>query len=156
MKPSEWRANAGQTAKLESVMRNKAAKAVNRKRSEPDAGLPDYNLTVPDPEELAKENQAEVGAQRTQQELEEHHSTGPTLTGGDLDADWQGAEAVGDEAVGGHAPTPDQSVVDELGRALGLDTDEDEELHSFEELVAERDHNRWELDRRSADSEPVD
>jgi hypothetical protein len=138
------------------MKRSKSAKAVKQQKSEPAPELTDYNLTVPDPEELVKENLAEVGAQRTQQELEEHHSTGPTLTGGDWDADWQGAEAVGDEAVGGHAPTPDQSVVDELGRAVGLDIEDGEELHSYEERVAERDHNRWELDRRSADSEPVD
>ena len=137
------------------MKRTKSAKAVRAKESQQHTPLPDENLSVPDREELVKENLAEVGAHRTQQELEQHHSTGPTLTGGDLDADWQGAEAVGDEAVGGHAPTPDQSVVDELGRAVGLDG-EDGELHSFEERVAERDHNRWELDRRSADTEPED
>ena len=138
------------------MKRGKSAKPVRKEELRQDLPLPDQSLSVPDREELVKENLAEAGAHRTQQELEQHHSTGPTLTGGDLDADWQGAEAVGDEAVGGHAPTPDQSVVDELGRAVGLDSEDGEELHSFEERVAERDHNRWELDRRSADSEPVD
>src|SRR6185503_4276528 len=37
------------------------------------------------------------------------------LTGGDVDADWQRAEASGEEAVGGSEPTPDQDVVDEIG-----------------------------------------
>lgn len=138
------------------MKRSKSASAPVRRKSERVEALPNYDLSAPDPEALSRENQAEVGAQRTKQELEQHNSTGPALTGGDLDADWQGAEAVGDEAVGGHAPTPDQSNVDELLRAVGLDTDDGEELHSFEERVAERDHNRWELDRRSADSEPVD
>ena len=138
------------------MKRSKSASAPVRRKSERVEALPNYDLTAPDPEALSRENQAEVGAQRTKQELEQHNSTGPALTGGDLDADWQSAEAVGDEAVGGHAPTPDQSNVDELLRAVGLDTDDGEELHSFEERVAERDHNRWELDRRSADDEPVD
>jgi len=66
-----------------------------------------------------------------------------------MDADWQRAAAAGDEAVGGHAPTPDQSIVDEIGQALGVDAEDDGELHSLEERVAERDRNRWELDRRS-------
>ena len=118
--------------------------------------LPNYDLTDPDRETLEKENLAEIGAQRIKQELEQHKSTGPTLTGGDLDADWQGAEAVGDEAVGGHAPTPDQNVVDDIGRAVGFDTEDGEELRTFEERTAKRDHHRWELDRRSADSEPTE
>ncbi len=138
------------------MKQNSAARTTRQNESEQDAPLPNYDLAAPDSEVLAKENLAEVGAQRTKQELEQHNSTGPALTGGDLDADWQGAEAVGDEAVGGHAPTPDQNVVDELGRAVGFDTEDGEELHTFEERVAKRDHHRWELDRRSADSEPVE
>jgi len=117
------------------------------------APLPNYDLSNPDPEQLVRGNLAEVGARRTQQTLEQHKPAGPELTGGDLDADWQAAESVGDEAVGGHAPTPDQSVVDELGHAIGFDEKEGE-LHTLEERAANRDHNRWELDRRSADTEP--
>ena len=138
------------------MKRNTSAKAAKQQTSDQVPELPNYDLTLPDREELAKENLAEIGAQRTKQELEQHNSTGPVLTGGDLDADWQGAEAVGDEAVGGHSPTPDQNIVDELGRAVGFDNEDGQELHSFEERVAKRDQNRWELDRRSADSEPVD
>jgi Family of unknown function (DUF6335) len=137
------------------MKRRKSAKTAERRKPEEIPRLPNYDLSDPDREELTRENLAEVGAQRTKQELEQHHSTGPELTAGDLDADWQSAEAVGDEAVGGHSPTPDQSLVDEIGRAVGIDEDEGE-LHTSEELVAERDHNRWELDRRSADSEPAD
>lgn len=136
------------------MTRKRAAKA--GKNSDADAKLPNYDLTAPDGELLARENLAEAGAHRTRQELEQHNSTGPTLTGGDLDADWQGAEAVGDEAVGGHSPTPDQSLVDEIGKAVGFDPEDGGELHTVEELAAERDHNRWELDRRSADSEPIE
>ena len=115
--------------------------------------LPNHDLSNQDQEILIQENLAEAGARKTSQDLEQHKSTGPELTGGDLDADWQAAESVGDEAVGGHAPTPDQSVVDELGHAIGFD-EKDGELHSLEERSAQRDHNRWELDPRSADTEP--
>ena len=138
-------------------MKGPKSTASKRKRvSEQIAPLPNYDLSDPDAETLARENLAEIGAQRTKQNLEQHNSTGPALTGGDLDADWQGAEAVGDEAVGGHAPTPDQNVVDDLGRAVGFDAEDGEELHTFEERTARRDHHRWELNRRSADTEPTE
>lgn len=50
------------------------------------------------------------------------------LSGGDLDADWRRAHDGGDEAVGGSAATPDQDVVDEIGRALGVPQAEEAEL----------------------------
>ena len=50
-------------------------------------------------------------------DLLESSATSPRLSGGDVDADWQRAFDSGEEAVGGSAPTPDQDVVDELGRA---------------------------------------
>ena len=137
-------------------MQRKPKRAVKRSAPPISGALPHYDLSEPDHEELSKENLAEIGGQRIQHELEEHNSTSPALTGGDLDADWQGAEGVGDEAVGGHAPTPDQNVVDEIGQALGFDEEEGEELHSLEELAAERDRNRWELDHRSVEGSETD
>ena len=136
-----------------ATKRQSNGRATKKNRNDDIPPLPNYDLSNPDAEELVRENLAEIGARRTQQTLEQHKPTGPELTGGDLDADWQAAESVGDEAVGGHAPTPDQSVVDELGHAIGFDEKEGE-LHSLEERAAGRDHNRWELDRRSADNEP--
>jgi hypothetical protein len=124
--------------------------SVKRQESENTGPLPHYDLAGLDQEELSKQNLAEIGAQRTKRELEEHNSTSPALTGGDLDADWQGAESVGDEAVGGHASTPDQNNVDEIGQAVGFDSGDAQELHTVEERAAERDRHRWELDRRSA------
>src|SRR5512140_33979 len=35
-----------------------------------------------------------------------HHETAPELTAGDIDADWESAYSVGDEAPGGDNPTP--------------------------------------------------
>lgn len=97
------------------------------------------------------ENQADVGARRMQRELNEYHSVSPVLTGGDVDADWQGAEDSGEESPGGHAPTPDQDEVDEIGRAYGMEIQDNQELHTHDELLGERDAHRWELDRRSAE-----
>ena len=77
-------------------------------------------------------------------------SASPALTAGDVDADWQSAETVGDEAPGGDNPTPDQDVVDDIGRALGVEYEDDEELQGGAE-IAERDTHRWELDPSSKD-----
>jgi hypothetical protein len=84
------------------------------------------------------------------QKLHEHTNTSPALTAGDVDADWGAAESAGDEAPGGDNPTPDQDVVEEIGRALGVEYDDDEELQGGEE-IAERDRHRWELDPESSD-----
>ena len=102
-------------------------------------------------DEVEPESALSDGADRILNRIEEHHATGPELVGADMDADWQSAGSVGDEAVGGHAPTPDQDEVDAIGRALGVEQDEDEEVRTHDEILDERDRERWELDRRSAD-----
>ena len=77
------------------------------------------------------------------EELETHHDVSPRLSGGDLDADWARAESSGEEAVGGSAATPDQDVVDELARALGVEQDADAEFRTAGEILRERDAHRW-------------
>lgn len=80
----------------------------------------------------------------------EHNETSPVMTGGDVDADWEDAYAVGDEAPGGDNPTPDQDMVDEIGKALGVVYQDNEELKGPDK-IAERDRKRWELDPASAE-----
>ena len=65
---------------------------------------------------------ARTGVHELNEKLHKHTSTGPALTAGDVDADWEDAESVGDEAPGGDNPTPDQDVVEEIGKALGVTT----------------------------------
>ena len=86
------------------------------------------------------------------EDLEEHHSLSPEISGGDLDASWQTANAAGEETVGGSTPTPDQDVVDELGAAAGLIYQDDEPLNSDAKIL-DRDRNRWELNPASADDQ---
>jgi hypothetical protein len=93
---------------------------------------------------------ARTGRAEMAEKLREHTSTGPAMTGGDVDADWESAESVGDEAPGGDNPTPDQDVVEDIGKALGVTYDDDEELQGGDEIV-ERDKKRWELDPASSD-----
>jgi hypothetical protein len=93
---------------------------------------------------------ARTGRAVLRQAKKEHTEAGPALTGGDVDADWEDAYAVGDEAPGGDNPTPDQDVVDEIGTALGVTYQDDEELKAADKII-ERDRHRWELDPASAE-----
>jgi len=97
------------------------------------------------------QNQADAGARAMQREREEYNAVSPVLTGGDVDADWQGAESTGEETPGGHQATPDQDEVDEIGRAYGMEIQDNQELLTHDELLGKRDEHRWELDRRSAE-----
>ena len=83
-------------------------------------------------------------------EVERHPEAGPVLTGGDPDADWVRAYSSGEEGVGGSVATPDQDVVDEIGRALGVEYGDEEELQGGDEIT-DRDRHRWELDPASKD-----
>ena len=62
---------------------------------------------------------ARSGRRGLLEKFAEHTETSPAMTGGDVDADWESAYSVGDEAPGGDNPTPDQDIVDDIGRAVG-------------------------------------
>jgi hypothetical protein len=115
--------------------------------------LPDADLLPSLPSSLDFDGHASAarsGHVEIMEELAEHTETSPSLTGGDVDADWQQAYSSGDEAPGGDNPTPDQDIVDEIGRSLGLEYDDDEELKGAGK-IEERDRHRWELDPASSE-----
>jgi hypothetical protein len=93
---------------------------------------------------------ARTGRAELRQAKREHTQTGPAMTGGDVDANWEDAYAVGDETPGGDNPTPDQDVVEDIGKALGVEYQDNEELKSSDKII-ERDRHRWELDPASAE-----
>jgi hypothetical protein len=95
---------------------------------------------------------ARSGHDELQHELRLHTEASPELTAGDVDAKWQDAYAVGDEAPGGDNMTPDQDRVDDIGKAMGVVYDDDEELMGGEE-ISERDAHRWELDPASKEDD---
>jgi hypothetical protein len=90
------------------------------------------------------------GGRTMQERMEQYTATGPELTGGDIDARWDQAHIVGDEAVGGTVATPDQSIVQELGVAVGIDYDDRAFLRT-NDILEERDDSRWELDPMSSE-----
>ncbi|MCC5666821.1 DUF6335 family protein [Nostoc sp. CHAB 5784] len=91
-----------------------------------------------------------IGGSSMRAERQEYTETSPELTGGDVDAYWQDADAVGDEAVGGSTSTPDQNVTEELEAAVGLEMHDSEFLHT-NDILQERDGDRWELDPKSSE-----
>jgi hypothetical protein len=117
--------------------------------------LRELEETIPGPPSSLDLNRRTASAARSgrhemQEARREHNETSPEMTGGDVDADWQDAYSVGDEAPGGDNPTPDQDRVEDIGRALGVEYQDNEELKGADK-IAERDRHRWELDPASSD-----
>jgi uncharacterized protein DUF6335 len=91
-----------------------------------------------------------TGRAEVAQSLHEHRGMSPDITGGDVDVDVEDAYFNGDEAPGGDNPTPDQDIVDDIGKALGVEYQDNEELKASDK-VKERDRKRWELDPASSE-----
>lgn len=68
-----------------------------------------------------------------------------TIRVGDPDDRSLANEYVGEETPGGSTPTPDQSNVDDIGRAYGLQEEDTGALRSAAEVLERRDRRRTEL-----------
>ncbi len=99
-------------------------------------------------ESLAEDQDKDWGHDQLVDKLSEHTDESPELSGGDVDAQWAYGDDVGEETVGGTVPTPDQSRVDENGKAVGINYSDEEPLHTADKLE-DRDKNRYELDPSS-------
>ncbi|MEB3215923.1 MAG: DUF6335 family protein [Nostocales cyanobacterium 94392] len=91
-----------------------------------------------------------IGGRVIKEQNNQHNATNPELTGGDVDAYWEDANSVGDEAVGGTVATPDKNVTEELEKAVGLEMDDRQPLQT-NDILDRRDDNRWELDPKSSE-----
>ena len=109
---------------------------------------------LPSPPSSLDFNRSASSARSGHRELADrlhHHTEGsPAITGGDIDADSESAYAVGEEAPGGDNLTPDQNIVDDIGKALGVQYEDNEELKG-EKKISDRDKKRWDLDPASSD-----
>src|SRR5438128_8506668 len=81
-----------------------------------------------------------AGSKKLAERLREHTDTNPILSGGDIDARWE--DSSGDEAVAGSVATPGQNDVQEMGEAIGVTYQDDEELKAGEKERS-RDKKRW-------------
>ena len=120
---------AARTAAAPRSTRRKVP-ALNRERRI--AQDEDLMPSLPSSLDLDRSASAErTGRRELKDRFLEHTETSPTLTGGDN-------------------PTPDQDVVDGIGKALGVQYDDNEELKS-EEKITDRDRKRCELDPASSE-----
>lgn len=114
---------------------------------------PDY---VPDPdiEEFMEEEiaRAPKDPELLAQRLRNNTSSSPMDAGGDPDATWEDVNDSGTESVSGDNPTPDQSIVEENARAIGVTFEDNEELEVIDK-IDRRDRDRFELDERSKGSD---
>jgi hypothetical protein len=135
------------------MAKKKQTKKPSEQNDTIDAGLAETEIFEPSPEVAQEFVEAQrlggSGGQQMIDEMLEHNSKSPVLSGGDLDAAWDKSD-VGEEAVSGSAPTPDQDIVEELGKALGINYEDNEPLRAADKLN-ERDINRWELDPASSE-----
>jgi hypothetical protein len=155
------KAKAPRTSSAAPPAKRSAPKAVVRPVARTAPGLNRERRTIseedrmpPSPPSSLDLNRTASAARSGRRELldkyAEHTETSPALTGGDVDADWESAYSVGDEAPGGDSPTPDQDIVDDIGKAVGVQYQDNEELKGEKKLL-ERDKHRWELDPASSD-----
>lgn len=91
-----------------------------------------------------------IGGRTMRDRDSELNEASAVLTGGDIDANYEQANAVGDESVGGTVSTPDMDIVDEIGRAVGLEMSDYNFLHT-NEILEGRDERRWELEPSSSE-----
>jgi len=127
------------------------AKKSNKKRParSQDAGTAERPVFVTDPEVQQELQEASRFKPRRQKAAKIKTSASANLSGGDVDAaaDETGS---GEEAVGGSVATPDQDVVENLGKAAGVTYQDNEELDPVEK-VKKRDRKRWELNPSSSE-----
>lgn len=107
--------------------------------------LPDQEIQEFMNEEIAR---APQDPSELIERLNEHNSSSPADSGGDIDADWEDVNDSGAESVFGHNPTPDQSDVEENAHAMGIDYQDNEPLDILEK-IEKRDRDRFELDESS-------
>jgi hypothetical protein len=110
--------------------------------------------TVPTPPSSLDLNRHPSAARSGRAELAEsrleHRGMSPEIAAGDIDVDVEDAYFTGDDTPGGDNSTPDQDIVDDIGKALGVQYEDNEELKAADKVV-ERDKHRWELDPASAE-----
>ena len=158
------RASGRASAKKRARAKKPAAKAAKRvasakgvaagKRPRLDRARRTLEETVPTPPSSLNMNRKASAARTGRAEMAQadrlHRGMPHDIGGGDVDVDVEDAYFTGDEAPGGDNPTPDQDVVDDIGKALGVQYDDAEELKSSDK-ISERDKHRWEWDPASSE-----
>src|SRR6266581_1443134 len=137
-----------------SKMRNAGSRRVTMPTKQPEefeylSNNPDY-VADPDIEEFMEQeiSRAPKDPELLAHRLRNNTAASPRDSGGDLDAAWEDVNESGSETVAGDNPTPDQSLVEENARALGVSFEDNQEL-DFEKQIEKRDRDRFELNEGS-------
>lgn len=77
----------------------------------------------------SKEGSVTEGLKKEQEKEKKTTQSSPELSGGDVDAAWDQADTAGTELPGGGNETPDESDVDQIGKAVGESYEEGEPLN---------------------------
>jgi hypothetical protein len=137
---------AGSKARPAAKVRRRPARLDRERRTLTD--------TVPMPPSSLDLDRHGSAARTGRDELAEsrraHRGMSPEIAGGDLDVDVEDAYFTGEASPGGDNPTPDQDVVDDIAKALGVEYEDSEELKASDK-VTKRDKHRWELDPASSE-----
>ena len=116
---------------------------------------PEYSPS-PEIEEFMEEEilRAPKDPELLAQRLRNNTSASPQDAGGYFDAAWEDVNESGSETVAGDNPTPDQSIVEENARAIGVSYEDNEELE-FIDKIERRDRDRFELEEASKSTEDM-
>ena len=131
--------------KAAKTAKKTARKSAKRPRKAARASKPPVPTlrTPPSSLDLNRDATAARSGRRQLSESKRQHNKRSAVTAGDADADMESAYFSGDGAPGGDNTTPDQNDVDDIGQAIGVKYNDNEELRGGEEVV-ERDRHRWE------------
>jgi len=155
-RPKRSSAKAGARKAAGGTARSKAKRQPSAKRKSPrlDRARRTLDDTVPTPPSSLNMNRHSSAARSGRAELADTKSAqrnmSPEIAGGDVDVDLEDAYFTGEESPGGDNPTPDQDIVDDIGKALGVEYADNEPLKGSDKVV-ERDKHRWELDPASSE-----
>lgn len=152
--PVKKGAAKGREAKAKEVARQvPASQPAQRRRPQLDRDrrvLRDDVPTPPSSLDMNRRGSAVRTGRAEMAQLRRNLGAMSRLTGGDPDGNAEEAYFSGDEAPGGDNPTPDQDIVDEIGKTIGVEYQDNEELQGADKVI-ERDRHRWELDPASSE-----
>ena len=117
------RAPAKRTARAAAPKSSPRSTRAKRRELDDTVPTPPSSLDMNRRGSAARTGRAEMAEERT-----DHANMTPAITGGDVDVNVENAYFSGDEAPGGDNPTPDQDIVDDIGKALGVEYQDNEEL----------------------------
>ena len=150
-KPSSGSRKAVRKARPTRLAGSRTARGTSPRLNRARRTLDDTVPTPPSSLDMDRHGSAaRTGREELAENRRQHKGMSPEIAGGDLDVDVEDAYFTGEAAPGGDNPTPDQDIVDNIGKALGVEYEDNEELKASDK-VTKRDKHRWELDPASSE-----